>query len=141
MNNSGQLRLLHKFIITALAAVLVFGLTACLSTTPDPKLVSIAVAPASPASLAVGAMAQFTATGTYTDGTTADITNKAAWVCDNNDVSIDAWGIATGKAAGNTDITAVLSGVTSPAVVLTVTPVIDPSYRNLWQLLSGSGYG
>ena len=127
MNTSGQLRFLNKFIITALAAVLVFGLTACISAAPDPKLVSIAVATASPATLAVGAMTQFTATGTYADGTTADITGKAAWVCDNNNVSIDTWGIATGKAAGNTDIIAVLSGVTSPPVNITVTPVIDPN--------------
>ena len=127
MINSGQFRFLHKFIITGLAAVLVMGMTACMATAPAPKLVSIAVAPASPASLAVGSMAQFTATGTYTDGTTADITSKAAWVCDNANVSIDAWGIATGAAAGNADITAVLSGITSPAVNIAVTPVIDPN--------------
>ena len=127
MNNSGQLRFLNKFVITVLAAVMVFGLTACLSAAPDPKLISIAVSPASPSTLAVGAMEQFTAAGTYADGTTADITNKAAWVCDNNDISIDAWGIATGAAAGNADVTATLSGVTSPAVSITVTPVIDPN--------------
>ena len=125
MSNSGQLRFHHKFIITGLVAVLVFGLTACLSTTPAPKLVSIAVAPASPASLAVGSMMQFTATGTYADGTTADITNNAAWVCDNNTVSIDAFGIAAGIAAGDAGITASLSGIISPAVSLTVTPVIN----------------
>jgi hypothetical protein len=125
MNNSGQLRFLHKFIITGLAAVLIFGLTACLSTATAPKLVSIAVAPSSPTSLAVGSMTQFTATGTYADGTTADITNKAAWVCDNNTVSIDPFGIATGAVSGNADITATLSGVTSPAVNISVTPVID----------------
>ena len=127
MNNSGQLRFLHKLIITGSAAVLVIGMTACLATVPAPKLVSIAVSPASPATLAVGAMTQFTATGTYADGTTADITDSAAWVCDSNNVSVDAWGIATGAAAGNADITAVLSGITSPAVNIAVMPVIDPS--------------
>jgi len=83
MRNSRQLRFFNNYIIAGLAAVLVFGLTACLSTAPAPKLVSIAVAPSSPTSLAVGSMVQFTATGTYADGSTADITNNAAWACDN----------------------------------------------------------
>ena len=125
MRNSRQLRFFNNYIIAGLAAVLVFGLTACLSTAPAPKLVSIAVAPSSPTSLAVGSMVQFTATGTYADGSTADITNNAAWACDNNTVSIDAWGIATGAGAGNAEITAALSGVISPVVDLTITPVIS----------------
>ena len=125
MRNSRQLRFFNNYIIAGLAAVLVFGLTACLSTAPAPKLVSIAVAPSSPTSLAVGSMVQFIATGTYADGSTADITNNAAWACDNKTVSIDAWGIATGAGAGNAEITAALSGVISPVVDLTITPVIS----------------
>jgi hypothetical protein len=70
-------------------------------------------------------MMQFTATGTYADGLTADITNNAVWACDNNTVSIDSFGIATGIAAGEAGITAALSGVISPAVDLTITPVIS----------------
>jgi hypothetical protein len=127
MRNSRQLRFFNNYIIAGLVAVLVFGLTACLSTTPAPKLIAIAVAPSSPSSLAVGSMMQFTATGTYADGSTADITNNAAWACDNNTVSIDPFGIATGIAAGDAGITAALSGVISPAVSLAVTPVINPA--------------
>jgi hypothetical protein len=127
MRNSRQLRFFNNYIIAGLVAILVFGLTACLSTTPAPKLIAIAVAPSSPSSLAVGSMMQFTATGTYADGSTADITNNAAWACDNNTVSIDPFGIATGIAAGDAGITAALSGVISPAVSLAVTPVINPA--------------
>jgi hypothetical protein len=127
MRNSRQLRFFNNYIIAGLVAVLVFGLTACLSTTPAPKLIAIAVAPSSPSSLAVGSMMQFTATGTYADGSTADITNNAAWACDNNTVTIDPFGIATGIAAGYAGITAALSGVISPAVSLTVMPVINPA--------------
>jgi len=127
MINFRQLWFFNNYIIACLVAVLIFGLTACLSTTPAPKLISIAVAPVSPPAMAVGSMMQFTATGTYADGSTADITNNAAWAHDNNTVSIDTFGIATGIAAGDARITAALSGIISPAVSLSVTPVINPA--------------
>jgi hypothetical protein len=56
----------------------------CQSTTAivdPPNLVSIAITPAtSPTSLAMGAKRQFTATGTYTDKSTANITNSVSWI-------------------------------------------------------------
>jgi hypothetical protein len=93
-------------------------MAACSST---PTLSSIAVTPASPASLAVGSTQQFTATGTYSDDSTAAITSNVTWASSNTTIAtISSAGLATGVAAGNTNITASLSGVTSPAVTLAV---------------------
>ena len=84
-------------------------------------LVSIAVTPAPPAHLKVGSTQQFTATATYSDASTADITATATWVSGTPaTATISASGLATGVAAGTTQITAAMSGVTSPAVTLTV---------------------
>jgi Bacterial Ig-like domain (group 2) len=127
MRISGRLRFISCCISTGLIAALLFGMTACLPKTPAPTLLSIAVSPASPPNLAVGSMLQFTATGTYSDNSSADITNKVTWTCDHNTISIGPFGIATGVAAGNANITAALSGVISPAVGLTTTPVINPT--------------
>lgn len=81
----------------------------------------IAVTPSAPAKLNVGATQQFTATATYSDGSTADVSSKVTWSSDTPaNAVIDYNGLATGEATGNTNITAALSGVTSPAVVLTV---------------------
>ena len=65
-------------------------------------LASIALTPTS-ASLALGVTQQFTATGTYTDGTTLDITSSAAW-------SSDAAGIASvGNSTGNRGLVSAVS--------------------------------
>jgi len=89
--------------------------------TPAPTLTSIAMEPASPDNLVVDATQQFTATGTYSDNSTADITSQVTWASSDTTVAaIDAAGLATGIAAGTTDITASLSEVDSPAVTLTV---------------------
>lgn len=93
-----------------------------LTVVPAPTLASIVVTPASPDSLAVGATRQFTATGTYSDNSTADISSQVTWTSTVADVAIiSASGLATGVAAGTTEITASLSEITSTAVTLTVT--------------------
>ena len=82
---------------------------------------TIAVTPASPANLAVGSTQQFTATGTYSDGSNANISSLVTWASSNTTVAtISSAGLATGVAVGNTNITAAMSGVTSPAVSLPV---------------------
>ena len=84
-------------------------------------LVSIAVTPVSP-SIAKGLSQQFKATGTYTDNSTQDITTSATWVSGTPAVAtITSAGLATGVGTGTTQITAALSGVTSPGDTLTVT--------------------
>ena len=84
-------------------------------------LSSIALAPASP-SVAKGLTEQFTATGTYSDGTTSNLTSQVVWASATPSVAtISASGLATTLAVGTTNITATLNGVTSPVDTLTVT--------------------
>ena len=89
-------------------------------------MVSIAVSPGNP-SLAVGVAGQFTAVGTFTDGSTQDITNAVAWASATPSVATIS---GTGRGHrpwpwGRAQITASLTGVTSPADTLTV---IAPSF-------------
>ena len=64
-------------------------------------LVSIAVAP-NPATIKVGQVQQLTATGTYADSSTADLTSQVTWTSDApNAVTVDTSGKVTGKAAGS----------------------------------------
>lgn len=83
-------------------------------------LVSIAVAPSS-ATIDVNETQQFTATGTYADGTTANITNQVTWASSVTSVaSISSTGLAAGESAGTTMITASADGITSNSATLTV---------------------
>jgi hypothetical protein len=91
------------------------------TTTSTPTLSSIAVTPASPASLIVGSTQQFTATGTYSDGSTGDISSQVTWASDTTaTATISATGLATGMGSGSANITASLNGITSTSVPLTV---------------------
>ncbi len=98
------------------------SLTVTVPVTP-PTLVSVAVTPAS-ASIAVGATQQFTATGTYADGTTANISTAASWSVSSTTVAtISATGLATGSTAGSANVTAIVSGITGTAALTVTAPV------------------
>jgi hypothetical protein len=91
------------------------------NTIPNPQyLNSIAVTPAA-ASATVGATQQFTALGTYADGSTKTLTN-ALWTSSSPGVATigGGSGLATGIAVGTTTITASSSG-RSGAATLSVT--------------------
>src|SRR4029077_5292748 len=88
-------------------------------------LTSVALSPTSP-TLAKGLTEQFTATGSYTDGSTANLTTQVTWASGTASVATisntsGSQGLATTLAAGTTAITASLGGITSPADTLTVT--------------------
>ena len=68
-------------------------------TVTAPVLVSIAVTPANP-SIAAGQQQQFTATGTYSDGSHQNLTSTATWTSSAPSVAtISSGGLATGVAA------------------------------------------
>jgi uncharacterized protein YjdB len=106
-------------------------------TVTTPTLLSIAVTPAAWAPN-VGGTQAFTATGTYSDNTTADLTVSVSWSSSNSNVvsvsnAAGQKGQATALAPGVAQVQATLSGVTgvadvkvsaSPLVSITVTP--DP---------------
>ena len=124
-----QIRLIGYCMAIVLIVALELIMPACSSTstftqipiTTTTTLIMVSVEPAYPADLAVGSTQQFTATGTYSDGSTMDITNQVTWASSATTMAtISSAGLATGVAAGNTNITASMSGVISPAVMLTV---------------------
>ena len=97
------------------------------SVNVQPALASIAVTPANP-SIANGLTQQFTATGTYSNGTTNDLTNLVTWASATPSVAtISSTGLAQSLATGTTNITAAYDGVTSPTDTLTVTTSTPPA--------------
>jgi len=91
-------------------------------TATGATLQSIAVTPASP-SIGIGNTLQLTATGTYSDNSTKNITGSVTWASSNTlFATIDMTsGLTTGVAVGTTQITATLGSVVSPDDPLTVT--------------------
>lgn len=84
-------------------------------------LQSILVTPANP-SVATGAAKQFLATGSYSDGTSADITSTALWSSGTTTVAtVNANGLATGVSAGTAEVVAASGGI-SGNTLLTVLP-------------------
>lgn len=106
--------------VTITATVSGVSGTAALTVTA-PVLDSIAVTPANP-SAPVGTLAQFTATGTYSDNSTQNLTATASWSSSNTAVAtIAAGGLATALTPGSTTITAA-SGSVSGSTGLSVVP-------------------
>jgi len=90
-------------------------------TVTSASLISLDIAPQNP-SIQVGQTQQFTATGTFSDGSTADLTSSVSWGSSNASVaSIDANGLATGLQAGTSTISASQNGITANTL-LTVNP-------------------
>ncbi len=93
----------------------------------EPVLTAVTVTPAS-ASIGVGGTQQFTATGSYSDGSALDITSAVTWLSSKTTATISntpgSKGVATGLSQGTTTITATLFGITSNGATLTVTPAV-----------------
>jgi uncharacterized protein YjdB len=90
-------------------------------------LQSIAVTPANP-SVSTGQTQQFTATGTFSDKSTENLTSQVTWASATTSVAtISAAGLATAVGQGTSSITATLNGI-SGSTVLTVTgtPTLTP---------------
>jgi Bacterial Ig-like domain (group 2) len=95
--------------------------------TVEGTLNSIQVTPASDSILA-GTAQQFTATGTFTDGTTENLTNSVSWSSSNTGIAtIGASGMATGITAGSATITATSGGVTGSTSLAVTQPTFVTS--------------
>jgi uncharacterized lipoprotein NlpE involved in copper resistance len=98
-------------------------------TVTQAVLESIEVTPSNQ-NIALGQTQQFIATGTFSDGTTLDLTSSVTW--DSSDTGIatinnttGTRGLATSHSEGTATITATVSGITSKPASLTVTaPVL-----------------
>ena len=98
-------------------------------------LQSIAVSPSN-SSLSQSQTQQFTATGTYSDGSSKNITTSINWASSNAAVAtIGAnTGLATGISAGASQISASLGSITSPSSALAVTAATGNSYTTNFAL-------
>lgn len=120
----------HRLIICVLLLVLLIITPACKKSgnsgdNPDasPALTSISITPAD-ASAPTGSSLQFTATGTYSDNSTQDLTSEATRTSSNGAVAIiDAAGLATFISAGSTVITAT-SGTIAGNATMSVRDVL-----------------
>jgi len=104
-------------------------------------LVSIAVSPLSP-TIANGTTQPFTATGTYSDTSTQDLTTAVTWASSNTGVAsisnaAGSNGVATAASLGSTNISASLNAVTSPAVTLTV--IAPTGAAGIWTATPATG--
>ena len=122
--------------ITATDSSSLLSGVAALTVTPvslpiTPSLVAIAVTPPV-ADVAVGAGEQFTATGTYSDLSTRDLTDQVTWSSSAGTTATisnapGSQGVATGIATGAVTITATdSSSLLSGVAALTVTPISLP---------------
>jgi hypothetical protein len=92
-------------------------------TVTSAALVSLAITPVTP-SLALGTMQQFTATGSFTDGSTQNLTSTVTWSSDTpSTATINNAGLASSVGIGTATITAASGSVTSSTLV-TVTPAV-----------------
>jgi len=115
--------------------------TITVMSTSSATLQSIALTPASP-TIGIGATQQFTATGTFSDSSTQNISSQVTWASATPSVAtITSTGLATGVAAGTSSINASLNGVTG-STTLTVsesTSKIVPTLVSEMRMTAGKG--
>ena len=98
-----------------------------ISINPYPIMVSpitsLSITPPTP--LQAGATEQLTATATYSNGSSEDVTSQVTWASSNDGfATIDAAGLATGVSIGSVTITASLDSLETSAT-LVVTPAFS----------------
>jgi hypothetical protein len=92
-------------------------------TVTTKQVSSVTIAPLTQTlSLSLGpTTVQFTATATYRDGSTGDVTASSTWTSTPSSVaSISSTGLATATTIGTTTVTATTGGVTSNSATITV---------------------
>jgi YD repeat-containing protein len=96
---------------------------ATVTVTPA-ELVTLDITPPAP-SIPKGQSQTFTATGTYTDASSKDLTDQATWSSDTPTVaSITSPGIATSHAEGQTTITTTMGAISDTATLTVASPVL-----------------
>ena len=89
-------------------------------TTVAATIQSIVIAPAT-LQTGVGITRHFTATGTFSDGSSADVSASAVWATQTAGIASVSNGAASGLALGSTDVTATLGSVSASAGVAVTT--------------------
>jgi len=104
-------------------ATLVVALVVPSASADVAVLTSLAVTPTSP-SVPIGGTIQLTATGTYSDGTTADLTSVALWTSSALAVSVSPTGLATAASAGSATVQAQVDAITDSTTVTVPAPTL-----------------
>ncbi|HFG1900874.1 TPA: Ig domain-containing protein, partial [Vibrio cholerae] len=87
-------------------------------------ITAIQVTP-SPMNVAKGQTEQLVATATYSDGTSAQVTNSVAWTSvDTNTATVAPSGLLSGVDVGTTTVTAMKDGITSNTVTVNVSAAV-----------------
>ena len=96
------------------------------NTPPPPAIVSVTVVPVS-ADLAIGGTLQLTATATYSDNSTRDVTAQATWSSTlSSTVSVGSTGSVTGLNYGTATIRAAMGSVHGDATMTVFQPTPSP---------------
>ncbi len=104
------------------------GALSTVTCTLVPNLVSIAVSPANQ-SVAAGSSQQFTATGTYSDASTGNLTSSAIWSSSNTSVAtIASGGLAQMIGTGSSTITARYGSITGTATITSSTGSVTATW-------------
>jgi uncharacterized protein YjdB len=94
-------------------------------TSAGTNLIAIALLPQI-SSVPVNSTQQFSATGTYSDGSGRDLTSLVTWASSSNvTATIDVNGLLTAVATGSTTISATLNGVTQSLLITVTAPTIS----------------
>ena len=104
--------------VLALGLLFLFGaLAACNGDGSNARLRSIAVSPAQ-STVTLGTSQQLSVRGTYSDGSTKDVTAQAVFSSQSPAVAtVAAGGVATGVTAGTATVTATVASLTGTATV------------------------
>jgi hypothetical protein len=96
-------------------------------TVSSPALTSIGISPLNP-TVSLASSLQLAAIGTFTDGSTQDLTSAVAWNVDNDSVvNMSSTGNATALHVGSTAAEATFNGIQSSTTIL-VEPIAAVSY-------------
>jgi len=146
VSESGMLTGLKAGNVTVTATLNSLSGTADVAVS-GPSLASITVSPVV-FSIASGQSKQLSALGTYSDGTSQDVTGQATWSSTTAAAAVDLGGLVTGSSAGSSTITATIGSKSGSAAVtvsaallqtINVTPLTATIAIGQTQAFAGNG--
>jgi hypothetical protein len=137
--------LVVEFFACAGGPLSVISTRATLTVITPIVLGSLSIVPATP-TVAIGKTQQFILTGTYSDGSSKDLSSSATWTSSDPTIATVSSGVATGVAVGSTTIAASFGGFSASMlltvdlanVVLTINPASTATFDDGTPLLLAS---